>query len=242
MLLSDKQRSFIAHSDAFLNICDGAVRSGKTHGAMIRFAEMCAKGPAGDLFIVGKTERTIKRNVVYPLTEGLPMGAVRYIQGSGELYVFGRRCWLIGANDARAEEKARGLTAAGGYINEWSLVPQEVTQQLIDRCSVIGAQILGDTNPDSPFHYLHTDYLAANLPKRDLKRWRFGLDDNPVLHDEYKERLKRLHTGLWYRRMVEGEWVVAEGAVYDMLDTTPEGAHVVTEIPDAFERVVVGER
>jgi PBSX family phage terminase large subunit len=69
---------------------------------------------------------------------------------------------------------------------------------------------------------------------------RFGLNDNPVLHEEYKERLKRLHTGLWYRRMVEGEWVVAEGAIYPMLDPEAGGNHVVTRLPDAFERYVVG--
>jgi PBSX family phage terminase large subunit len=240
VLLSGKQRSFVAHSDAFITVADGAVRSGKTHAAMIRLAEMCARGPAGDFAIFGKTERTVKRNVVYPLVEGLPGGAVRYVQGSGELYVFGRRCWVVGANDVRAEEKVRGMTLAGAYANEATLYPHELFQQLIDRCSVDGAQILADCNPDSPYHWLMKDYLAAGLPKTDLKRFRFRLDDNPVLSESYKERIKRLHTGLWYRRMVEGEWVVAEGAVYDMLDTTPGGAHVVTELPERFERVVLG--
>ena len=44
---------------------------------------------------------------------------------------------------------------------------------------------------------------------------------------------------LFYRRFIDGEWVVAEGNVYDMLDLTPGGAHVVTELPQKFERVVV---
>lgn len=237
MLLSEKQRSFIAHSDAFLNIADGAVRSGKTHAALIRFAEMCAKGPAGDFAIFGKTERTVKRNVVYPLMEGLPRGSVRYVQGAGELYVWGRRCWIVGANDARAEEKVRGMTLAGAYANEVTLYPEEVFQQLIDRCSVADAQILADCNPDSPYHWLAEKFLDADLPKSDLKRWRFRIHDNPALSEEYVQRLSRMHTGLWYRRMVEGEWCVAEGAVYDMFD---ESIHVVDELPASFERTIVG--
>ena len=106
----------------------------------------------------------------------------------------------------------------------------------------MGRSFLGDTNPDSPYHYLHSEFIAAGLPERDLKRWRFDLYDNPVLSPEYIERLNRMHAPgtLWHRRMVLGEWVVAEGAVYDMLDTAPGGAHVVTELPQKFERVVIG--
>lgn len=239
MLLSEKQRSFLAHSDSFITVADGAVRSGKTHASMIRLAELCAKGPPGDFAVFGKTERTVKRNVVYPLQEGLPAGAVRYVQGAGELYVFGRRCWVVGANDARSEEKVRGMTLAGAYANEVTLYPHELWQQLIDRCSVDGAQILADCNPDSPYHWLHADYLTAGLPKKDLKRFRFKLDDNPVLNPEYKARLSRLHApgSLWHRRMVEGEWVVAEGAVYEQWD---DEVHVVDEIPKIPERVVIG--
>src|SRR5690606_30937155 len=99
--------------------------------------------------------------------------------------------------------------------------------QLVDRCSVPGAKIFGDTNPDSPFHWLMKHYLSR-ADGRDVARWRFRLEDNPVLSPEYVERLKRLHVGMWYRRMVLGEWVAAEGAVYDMFDPA---RHVVDTLP-----------
>lgn len=241
-MLSPRQKSFVRHSDAFINIADGAVRSGKTHGSMIRFAKMCGQGPPGDFAVVGKTERTVKRNVVYPLQEGLPKGTVKYVQGAGELYVFGRRCWVIGANDVRAEEKVRGMTLAGSYLNEVTLYPENIWQTIIDRHSVDGAQILGDCNPDSPYHYLHKNFLAAEKPKDFLKRWRFRLDDNPVLSETYKRNLELAHPPgtLWHKRMVLGEWVVAEGAIYPMLDLEAGGAHVVRDLPRWFERVVVG--
>ncbi len=239
---SPKQASFLAHSDAFINVADGAVRSGKTHGCITRFAEFCLKGPAGDLGVFGKTERTIRRNVVYPLQVLFP-GAVRHVQGSGELYVFGRRCHVIGANDERAEEKARGLTLAGGYMNEVTLYPRAIFDQALARSlSIPGAQYFADCNPDSPYHWLSSDYLTADHPKRYLKRWRFALEDNPILPPENVEMLKALYGpgSLFYRRNIDGEWVVAEGAIYDMLDLAPGGEHVVAGPLPRFERVVVG--
>ena len=223
-------------------MCDGAVRSGKTHAALARLAEYCLTGPPGDLGVFGKTERTVRRNVVYPLQELLP-GATKHVQGSGELYIFGRRCHVIGANDSRSEEKVRGLTLAGGYFNELTLYPKEVFDQAIARSlSIEGAKWFGDMNPDSPYHWAMTDYLLAGHPKTYLKRWRFKLTDNPVLPPANVEMLKALYGPgtLFYRRNIDGEWVMAEGAIFDMLDLTPGGAHVVRDLPERFERVVVG--
>lgn len=239
---SPKQASFLAHSTAFINIADGAVRSGKTHSALAAFAESCLKGPVGDMGVFGKTERTVRRNVVYPLMELLP-GAVRHIQGSGELYIFGRRCHVLGANDAKSEEKVRGLTLAGGYWNEVALYPKEIVDQSIARSlSIEGAKWFGDTNPDSPFHWLLRDYLEAGHPSDYVKRWRFKLTDNPILPPKNVEMLKAIYGPgtLFYRRMIEGQWIAAEGSVYPMLDVEPGGAHVVAELPRWFERVIVG--
>jgi PBSX family phage terminase large subunit len=240
---SRKQQSFIAHSDAFLNVADGAVRSGKTHANLVAFARYCIEGPAGDLGVFGRTERTVKRNVVYPLIQGLPKGAVRYVQGSGELFVFGRRCWIFGANDARAEEKVQGSTLAGGYGNEVPLYPEGFLDMALSRSMTVkGARWFLDGNPEGPFHWFYLNYLTAGHPKTYLKRWRFRLDDNPILPPGNVEMLKALYGPgtLFYRRNIDGEWVMAEGVIYAMLDLTPGAAHVVTEVPDRFERVVVG--
>lgn len=237
MKVSPKQASFIAHSDSFINLADGAVRSGKTIGNFHALAQHCIQGPAGDMLILGKTERTVKRNVVRPLQDLWP-GAVKYNQGSGELHLFGRRLDIVGANDSEAYTKVQGSTIAGAYCNELSLYPESMLSTIVDRCSVAGAKIFGDCNPQGPFHWLYKDFLAAGLPKSDLKRWRFTLDDNPALSEEYKARIKRIHTGVWYRRMVLGEWVMAEGVIYDMF--SPDGPMVVDVLPADFDRVVVG--
>lgn len=228
MILSDKQESFICDSDAFLNIADGAVRSGKTFSAIHRFAEFAIAGPRGDLMLVGRTERTILRNVIYPMIATFG-NRVRYVRGTGELHFAGRLIHVVGADNVGAETKVRGATLAGAFCNELALIPEPVFKTLIDRCSIDGAQILADTNPDSPYHWLNKDFLTnENVVGIEVKRWQFRLDDNPALSDEYKTRIKRLHSGLWYKRMVDGLWVVAEGSVYDMFD---DARHVVTTLP-----------
>lgn len=227
MRLSPKQWDYVLGSTAFINIADGPVRSGKTFACLTRFAEFCVSGPPGDLMVLGKTERTIRRNVIGPMKGMFGAQRVRYVQGAGELRFAGRTIYVVGVNDVRAEEKIRGATLAGAYCNELTLFPESAFNQLVDRCSVPGAKIFGDTNPDSPFHWLMKHYLSR-ADGRDVARWRFRLEDNPVLSPEYVERLKRLHVGMWYRRMVLGEWVAAEGAVYDMFDPA---RHVVDTLP-----------
>lgn len=247
MQWSPKQASYLAHSDAFINVADGAIRSGKTHAALARFAEFCLTAPSGDLAVFGKTERTVKRNVVNELKRLLP-GAVRYVQGAGELYVFGRLCWVIGANNIAAEEKVRGMTLAGAYCNEVTLYPQEVFDQTIARTLTIpDARIFADCNPDSPYHWMNTDYLEAGHSRDYLKRWRFRLPDNPILTDDAIDKAKALwgKGSLFYRRNIDGEWVLAEGSVYDMF--SPQ-EHLVSDWRDVwgqpkappFEKVVVG--
>ena len=38
--------------------------------------------------------------------------------------------------------------------------------------------------------------------------------DNPNLTAEFVEAQKRLYTGFFYKRFIEGLWVIAEGAIY----------------------------
>ncbi len=231
---SPKQLEYFAESTAFVNIAEGAVRSGKTHTSLYRFITHCLEGPPGSMMLVGKTIQTVERNVVVPLKEIFP---IKYVKGS-HVMIAGRTVYIVGANDERAEEKIRGSTLAGAYLNEVTLFPRTVFEQIMARCSVAGARIFGDTNPDSPYHWLRKDFFQnPQLTDRDLKRFRFKLEDNPILSEQYKESLGRLYVGLWHRRMILGEWVAAAGAIYDILD--PEH-HVVPYLPLTFDKVAVG--
>lgn len=210
---SAKGLDFLFSSTARLNIADGSVRSSKTITSIVRWIEYVKTAPPGDLIMVGKTERTLKRNILDPLAAMVGAKRFRYNRGLGELFLFGRRIYIAGANDERAEGKIRGLTLAGAYGDEVSLWAESFFKMLLSRLSVKGAKLFATTNPDFPGHWLKTDYLdKAGL---DLLSWHFTLDDNPNLDPAYVAALKNEYTGVWYQRFILGLWVAAEGLIYD---------------------------
>lgn len=243
--LVGKQRQSVELATQRLNLWEGSVRSSKTVSSLIAWLRYVRTGPAGNLAMVGKTERTLKRNIIDPLTDMLGRSRCRHVQGEGELHLLGRRIYLAGANDERAQEKIRGLTLAGAYVDEVSVIPESFWSMLLTRLSVDGAKLFGTTNPDNPTHWLKRDVLdrastwlthdgkvlrPGGDDRLDLARFSFRLADNPHLSKAYIDALSAEFTGLWRKRFIEGLWVLAEGAIYDMFDVG--GRHVVTSLPE----------
>lgn len=214
--LSAKQIDSIRESTRRLNLWEGAVRSGKTVGSLLRWIHFTQHGPQGDLVLSGKTERTLKRNIINPLQEWFP-GEVAYSRGAGELFIGGRRLEVVSAYDDRSEGRIRGMTIAGAYGDELTLWPESFFTMMLSRMSVPGARLFGTTNPDSPFHWLKTDYLDRK-EQLDLAVFHFDIEDNVFLDPEFVKQLKLEYTGLWYQRFIQGLWVLAEGVVYDVFD------------------------
>ncbi|MGW6499345.1 PBSX family phage terminase large subunit [Nonomuraea angiospora] len=220
--LSPKQAKSIAEATARINIWSGAVRSGKTIASLLRWLMYVATAPrGGSLVVVGKTNDTISRNIFEPLMDPALTGPVSrrifYNRGAPTANVLGRRVEIVSANDIRAESRLRGMTCAGAYVDEATLIPETFWDQLLARCSVPGSMIFCTTNPDAPNHWLRKRFILRQ-GELDLRYWHFMLDDNPSLDPAYVSNLKAEYSGLWYRRYVLGEWCMAEGAVYDMFD------------------------
>lgn len=239
--LSDLQEESIADSTARINIWSGAVRSGKTIASLLRWLEYVHRAPAGGALVVsGKTLDTVGRNVFGPLQDpaitGPAAAHVQYTRGASTATILGRQVEVITANDARAEGRLRGLTAAGAYVDELTLMPEQFFTQLLARLSVPGAKVLCTTNPDGPGHWVRKKFLLREH-ELDLRSWSFALDDNPALDPAYLANLKAEYTGLWYKRFIQGLWVQAEGAVYDAWDET---RHVVKTLPNIVEWISCG--
>jgi PBSX family phage terminase large subunit len=240
--LAPKQVLSIAQSRRhYISIWSGAVRSGKTIASLFAFLIAIAEAPEeGEIVITGRTLQTIERNIINVLQEqgkfGLVAKNVKHVQGSGSAWILGRKVSLIGANDARAEEKVRGLTVSLAYVDEITLVSQQFWNMLTTRLSVIGARLLGTTNPDSRSHWLRKEWITQ-ASEKDIGHWHFTIDDNTHLDPAYVARLKSNYTGLWYKRFILGQWVQAEGAIYDMWD--PD-RHVVSALPAIRRRLAVG--
>lgn len=239
--LGDLQERSIAHATARINIWEGAVRSGKTIASLLRWLIFVAQAPRGGVLVVcGKTLDTVWRNVFGPLMDPAITGPaarlIKYTRGASSAVILGRHIEIITANDARAEGRLRGLTAAGAYVDELTLLPEGFFAQLLARLSVPGAKVFCTTNPDGPAHWVRKKYLLRQ-GELDLQTWHFRLEDNPALDPLYVDNLKREYTGLWYRRFIEGAWCLAEGAVYDGFDET---RHVVTDLPVITRWIAAG--
>jgi PBSX family phage terminase large subunit len=232
-IISPKQKESLRDSNAKINIWEGAVRAGKSYISCWRFLKELIHGPEGEYCVIARTYDSFKRNVLPLLT--LMIGAdAKYYSGKREMVIWGKTIHIIGADDERAEAKVRGPTFAGAYVDEATIIPESVFKMLISRCAMGGAKIFATTNPDSPYHWLKTDYLDNNP---DVKSWQFTLDDNPQLTQEEKEYLRRQYRGLWYQRFIEGKWVQAEGAIYDFFDPS---LHVIDFPPGPPDYYIVG--
>jgi len=227
--LKGKALASFCASPKWINIWQGSVSSGKTVTTLFSWVEFVINGPPGELVMIGKTERTLKRNVIDLLILMFGEDKVSTVgMGKGEVHICGRRVYLVGANDERAEQKIRGVSLVGAYCDEITIFPESFFQMLLSRLRSPGARLYGTTNPDSPYHWLKTNFLEK--PNIDLASYHFTLDDNPYLDASYVNNLKTTYTGLWYRRFILGEWCQAEGAVYSEWE---EAHHVLNDIPNS---------
>lgn len=222
-LLSPAQHRSVTDSTARVNLWAGAVRSGKTIASLLAWLAYVADAPrGGNLVMVGRTRESIARNVFQPLQDtslfGPLAGLVSYTAGAPTATVLGRRIDVLGASDVRAEAVIRGLTVAGAYVDELTLVAEPFFQQLLARMSVPGARLYATTNPDGPAHWVKRTVVDRRAAL-GYQVFHFRLEDNAWLvqhNPAYIAQLRREYTGLWYRRFLLGEWVQAEGAVFDM--------------------------
>lgn len=216
--LSPAQLFSLRKATSRLNVWCGAVRSGKSYVSLWAFVDMCHKAPPGNLVIVGRTNDTIKRNIIDEVLN-FPGIKAYYYPGKRELHIEGRIVYCIGANDERSESKIRGPTFSGAYVDEATLIPEPFFKMLLSRLSRAGSYLIATTNPDSPFHWLKRDFLDR-ADELDIRIFNFKMSDNPSLTSEYIDALKKEYRGLWYRRFIDGEWCLAEGSVYDFFDET----------------------
>lgn len=221
--LGGKQIDFLGRSTGRVNLTEGSVRSGKTYITWLRFLTAVATySGAGSMVIVGKNRDTVYRNIFEPVERDPSLAwlrpHVRYRRGAASALVMGVTVNVIGANDAGAESKIRGMTVGLVLGDEVTVWHPDFFKQLLARMSPPEAQAFLTTNPDSPAHWLKVDYLDRLDSLPGWRHWHFTMDDNPGLSAEYVAALKAEYQGLWYKRFIEGLWVAAEGAIYPMWD------------------------
>jgi len=208
------------HQHDDMIIADGSIRSGKTVSMIDGFITWSLAKFDGEAFIIaGRSMGALKRNVIRPLLQMLASKGFEYYynRSAGEIIIGTNTYYLFGASNEASQDVVQGLTAAGALCDEAALFPESFIKQVIARCSVNGAKLWFNCNPESPYHYLKKDYIDKAAEKH-VFAIHFLLDDNLTLSQETKDRYARSYEGLWYQRMILGRWVLAEGIIYDMFN------------------------
>lgn len=214
-------------------ICDGAVRSGKTLCMGLSFfLWACTQFRGARFGICGKTISSLRRNVLsellpklraigFTVTEKRTENLVRvsFRGNHNDFYIFGGR-------DESSSSLIQGITFAGVLLDEVALMPRSFVEQACARCSVTGSRLWFNCNPEGPYHWFYTEWILGT-EKRNCLYLHFTMEDNPSLSPAIRQRYARLYSGVFYRRFVLGQWVAAEGRVYDFFD--PAAAPPVPE-------------
>ena len=241
MVFSEKQRRVLTwwrpgspERERQAVICDGAVRSGKTLCTGLSFFCWAMSSFQNRNFaLCGRTIRSVRRNLLSELIPLLEKMGFRCEQRLSENLILVRlggkrnRFYLFGGKDESSAALIQGITLAGALLDEAALMPRSFVEQTAARCSVTGSRLWFSCNPESPAHWFYQEWVLKAEDKNAL-RIQFAMEDNPGLSPEVRARYASTFHGTFYRRFVLGEWVAAEGLVYDFFDDSfvkdvPEG-------------------
>ena len=212
------------YKDCDIVIADGSIRSGKTIACICSFLQWSQESFDGESFILaGKTMGALKRNVIRPMLQILTAWGWNYNYNRSQNFIeIGTNTYFMyGANTEASQDALQGLTAAGAYADEVALFPQSFIDQMIGRCSVDGAKIFLNCNPEGPHHYIKEEFIDK-AKEKNIYHLHFTMDDNLTLAPKVKDRFRRMFTGVFYKRFILGLWVAAEGLIYQLFADKPE--------------------
>lgn len=222
----------------------GSVSAGKTIISLWAFLLAVRVAPRnGLILIVGRSLQTIYQNVFVPFQDVNIFGSritsqIHYTPGATSATILGREVLLVGASDTKAVGRIQGATVGLAYVDEAALMPEEFWNMLVSRLRVEGARLLATMNPASMNHWIRKKWILQ-ADAKNLVSFHFTMEDNPTLSDEYKRDMRASYSGVFFDRMIRGEWTNAAGAVYPMWDPS---RHVIpwAEMPPLQDMYGIG--
>jgi len=224
----------------------GAFGAGKTRAICLR-AVMRASVAGSREGLCRKTFSSLKRTTLKTLLEAdgllppvLPQGSYEYRKMDGEIKIFGGgTIMLFGLDDAG---RIASMNLSGCAVDEavelnerdWTMLRGRIRLSLPN----LPNQLYGACNPSTPHHFLAQRFGLASGRKctPNCEVITTTSRDNWFLPKDYIADLETM-TGVARKRYVEGLWVGSEGLVYDQWD---ESIFVVDELPESFDRTIVG--
>ena len=176
--------------------------------------------------ICGKSVISARRNVLAAVLPWLRRLGIRWTEHRTEhlleISCAGRRnrFYLFGGYDEKSAALIQGITFAGVLLDEVALMPRSFVEQACARCSVEGARLWFNCNPEGPQHWFYREWILK-ARERNTLYLHFTMEDNPALSEAVRRRYRNSYTGVFYRRFILGEWTQAQGLVYDFLTGAP---------------------
>ena len=243
-MISEKQKILLAfpYSKYDALVADGAIRSGKTSIMTVSFVDWAMREFNNCNFaICGKTVGSAIKNIISPFLS-LSITREKYsakftrsdnrmvVSRNGKTNTF----YVYGGKDESSYMLIQGITLAGVLLDEVALMTRSFVDQALARCSISGSKYWFNCNPDSPKHWFYQEWVLQHKAKNAL-HVHFDLEDNPSLTEKIINRYKSMYSGVFYDRYILGQWVVAEGLVYQNFS---EEKHVVNfeELKKTFDK------
>lgn len=210
-------------------LLSGPAGTGKSRAILEKLHLICMKYPGARCLFVRKTRSSLTESglvtfeeKVVPLGSRLVLGPQRRMR---QAYHYDNTSELvIGGLDDPTKIMSTEYDII--YVQEAIEATEGDWESMITRLRngvVPYQQIMADTNPDTPTHWL---YMRCKRGLTKLIECRH--EDNPTLYDHknkvwtpngtsYIAKLERL-SGPRYQRLRHGKWVSAEGMIYDEWD------------------------
>lgn len=227
-------------------ICDGTIRSGKTSVMSIAFILWAMNSFKNKTFIIAsKSVTSAERNIIKPLMEIIYLHRefdISYFRSTNTLKIARgenvQYFYVFGGKDEASYQTVQGVTAAGAFLDEVVLMPESFVNQVLARCSVPNSKFWFSCNPEGPDHWFYKEWIQKHLEK-NCKYLHFTMEDNPSLDTKIIARYEQMYSGVFYQRYILGQWVQAEGVIYEKFASNTE-RYLIDEVPSDLIFVNVG--
>lgn len=221
----------------FLNVWEGAVRSGKTVYALVAFCLYVVRSREKVFLLSGRTLPTIERNAImgdYGILSLIPGSKYGKIGNSTAIsftvrdrnnHIVKKIIYVSGASDIKSYMSLRGNTYAGWFADEINMHDSRFIEEAFNRTvKSSDRKHFWSLNPDNPNAPIYKDYLDRYdaMSKEERKAlggyhwWHYVPSDNPSLTPQMIQAMELQYPkdSYLYSRYILGQRVCAEGLIY----------------------------
>lgn len=241
-MFTEKQQEYFKNAVHRWNVKTGAARSGKTYMDYFVIPKRirAVKGLDGLTVMLGHTQGTLQRNIIYPLQNIWGTSLVSNINSDNIAYMFGEPVHCLGADKVTAVDRIRGMSIKYVYGDEVVTWHKEVFRMLESRLDKPYSRFDGTCNPDNPHHW----FFEFLYKKEGIDRYvqEYQIYDNPFLAEDVVRNMENEYRGsVDFDRLILGRWVAAEGIIYRRFsdDMSSEKRMLISAKPE-LSRIYIG--